>query len=101
MANKCLVRLFYLFEAILWWQYLEASSGWKRRQIFLPYTHSPYKLFAFTWSEICRTLAPCGQDKASCLPVLGSLTMTREVVPPLPVVLADVSQKMWLSILVT
>ena len=76
-------------------------------RIFSPYTHSLYtiKLFeaiAFTWSEIWRTIAPCGQEKASCLQDLGSLTMTREVVPPLPVVLADdVSQKVWLSLIIT
>ena len=47
-------------------------------------------------------LAPCWREKALCLAVLGSLTMTREVVPPLPVILADdVSQKVWLSLITT
>ena len=34
-------------------------------------------------------LAPCGGQEASCLAVLGSLTMTHEVILPLPVILAD------------
>ena len=37
-----------------------------------------------------------------CLAVLDSLTMTRVVVPPLPVILTDdVSQKVWLSLIST
>jgi len=41
--------------------------------------------------------------KNLCLAVLGSLTMTREIVPPLPVILADdgVSQRMWPSLIST
>ena len=47
-------------------------------------------------------LAHCGGEKALCLAVLGSLTMTRVVVPPLPVILTDdVSQKVWLSLIST
>jgi len=41
-----------------------------------------YKLFEAITSEIQRTLAPCGREKAS----FGSLTITREVVPPLFVI---------------
>ena len=47
-------------------------------------------------------LPPCRREKASHLPDLGSLTMTHKVVLPLPVVLADdVSQKVWLSLIIT
>ena len=47
-------------------------------------------------------LAPCGREKASCLAVLGSLTMTHEVVMPLPVILVDyLSQKVWPSLIST
>ena len=46
-------------------------------------------------------LAPCGRDKALCLAVLATLLITRVVVPPLPVILADdVSQRCGLASLV-
>ena len=44
-------------------------------------------------------LLPVGEKKL-CLAVLGSLTMTCVVVPPLPVILTDVSQKVWLSFII-
>ena len=46
-------------------------------------------------------LLPVG-EKRLCWAVLGSLTMTCVVVPPLPVILTDdVSQKVWLSLIST
>ena len=88
------VRHFYLFVPDFFTLYLQ------------PLPNQPiYKLFeviTLTRSEIYRTLAPCGREKASCLAVLASLTTTNEVVLPLSVDLADdFSQKVWPSLIST
>ena len=59
MANKCLVRHFYLFEAILCWQCLQVGNYFLT--LYLQPLHSQpiYKFFeaiTFTWSEIWRNM---------------------------------------------
>ena len=69
---------------------------------FLTLYHSPYTISRFT-SYLKLLLLPEVKYLECLLPacLLASLTMTR-VVPPLSVVLADdVSQKVWLNLILT
>ena len=69
-------------------------------RILSPYTHSPYTISRFTSYlkllllpevKYGERLLPVGKKKLRVCQSLAhwTLTMTREVVPPLPVVLAD------------
>ena len=77
--------------------------------IFSPHTHSPYNISRFTSYlkqlllpevKYGECLFPVGEKKLCVWQSLGSLTVTREVVLPLPVIIADnVSQKVWLNLI--